>query len=126
MSTVPTVHTVATYEGARDAFRQKQLRQALYDAGEVVMADVLVNLHGDAHRSRRRAGEPALPPRHPGAGRADPVPGDRRRDARPARRRGRAELVSLSHEMMMNLAATAPASTAPSAPPRRPTGSTGT
>ena len=54
MSTVPTVHTVATYEGARDAFRQKQLRQALYDAGEVVMADVLVNLHGDAHRSRRR------------------------------------------------------------------------
>ena len=46
--------TITTYEEARDAFRQKELRQALYDAGEVVMADVLVNLHGDEHRSRRR------------------------------------------------------------------------
>ncbi len=107
MSTVPTVHTVATYEGARDAFRQKQLRQALYDAGEVVMADVLVNLHGDAHRSRRRLENRLF--------RRD----TRERDERtrfpaivaetlaPHVAAGRAELVSLSHEMMMNLAATA-------------------
>ena len=32
----------------------KELRQALYDEGDVVMADVLVNLHGDDHRARRR------------------------------------------------------------------------
>ena len=50
----PDVVTITGYEDARDAFRQKHLRQALYDAGEVVMADVLVNLHGDEHRSRRR------------------------------------------------------------------------
>ena len=101
-----TVHTVTTYEGARDAFRQKHLRQALYDAGDVVMADVLVNLHGDAHRARRRLENRLF-----------------RRDTRERDERGRfpailaetlaphvaaggAELVSLSHEMMMNLAAT--------------------
>ena len=50
----PVEITVATYEQARDAFRRKELRQALYDEGDVVMADVLVNLHGDEHRARRR------------------------------------------------------------------------
>ena len=48
------VFTVQTFTGARHAYREKDLRQALYDAGEVVMADVLVNLHGDEHRARRR------------------------------------------------------------------------
>ena len=107
MSPAPTVHTVTTYEGARDAFRQRHLRQALYDAGEVVMADVLVNLHGDAHRSRRRLENRLF--------RRD----TRERDERtrfpaivaetlaPHVATGQAELVSLSHEMMMNLAATA-------------------
>jgi cytochrome P450 len=101
----PAVITVSTYEGARDAFRQKQLRQALYDEGEVVMADVLVNLHGDAHRARRRLENRLF-----------------RRDAHeryehelfppivaatlaPHVEAGSAELVSLSHELMMNLAA---------------------
>ena len=46
--------TITTYEEARQAYRQKDLRQALYDAGEVIMEDVIVNLHGDEHRSRRR------------------------------------------------------------------------
>lgn len=106
MSPSPTVHTVTTYEGARDAFRQKHLRQALYDEGEIVMADVLVNLHGDAHRARRRLENRLF--------RRD----TRERDERtrfpaivaetlaPHVASGRAELVSLSHEMMMNLAAT--------------------
>ena len=45
---------MSTYEQAREAFRSKELRQALYDEGDVVMADVLVNLHGAEHRARRR------------------------------------------------------------------------
>ena len=40
--------------GHARSYRQKDLRQALYDAGEVVMADVLVNLHAAEHRDRRR------------------------------------------------------------------------
>ncbi|HET9769467.1 MAG TPA: cytochrome P450, partial [Acidimicrobiia bacterium] len=50
----PVVVTVSTFEEARDAYRQKELRQALYDEGEIIMGDVLVNLHGDEHRARRR------------------------------------------------------------------------
>ena len=43
----PETITITGYEEAKDAYRQKTLRQALYDAGEVIMADVIVNLHGD-------------------------------------------------------------------------------
>ncbi len=45
--------TIGTYAGAQDALRNPDLCQALYDAGDQVMADALITLHGDAHRSRR-------------------------------------------------------------------------
>ena len=99
--------TVSTYEGARDAFRQKQLRQALYDEGEVVMADVLVNLHGDEHRARRRL-ENRLFRRDTQIGfERDLFPPIVAETLAPHRLAGRAELVSLSHQLMMNLAALA-------------------
>ena len=46
--------TLRSFEEVREAFRSKDLKQALYDEGGVVMADVLLTLHGDAHRLRRR------------------------------------------------------------------------
>ena len=45
---------LTTYEDARDAFRRRELRQALYDDGVELMADVIVNLHGEPHIDRRR------------------------------------------------------------------------
>jgi hypothetical protein len=39
---------------AREAFRHRDLRQGLYDQGRDLMADVIVNLHGQPHTSRRR------------------------------------------------------------------------
>jgi cytochrome P450 len=45
---------LSTYADARDAFRHRDLRQALYDEGAVLMDDVIVNLHGAAHTDRRR------------------------------------------------------------------------
>jgi cytochrome P450/ferredoxin len=42
------------YTDAQDAYRRKELRQAQYDDGDIIMADVLVNLHGTQHRDRRR------------------------------------------------------------------------
>ena len=48
------VVTLTSYADVRDAFRSKHLRQALYDDGALVMADTLLNLHGDSHRVRRR------------------------------------------------------------------------
>jgi len=103
--TVPGVVTITTYEGARDAFRQKQLRQALYDAGDVVMADVLVNLHGDEHRARRRLENRLFrrdtQQRYEGS-LFPPIVAE---TLAPHVAAGRAELVSLSHQLMMNLAA---------------------
>ena len=46
--------TLSTFEDVREAFRAKGLKQALYDEGGVVMSGVLLTLHGDAHRARRR------------------------------------------------------------------------
>jgi cytochrome P450 len=104
MSEATTV-TITTYAEAKDAYRQKALRQALYDAGEVVMGDVLVNLHGEEHRNRRRLEnrlfrrdtleryEHELFPDVIGATLA------------PHAEAGHSETVKLGHEMMMNLAA---------------------
>ena len=39
---------------AREAYRSKDLRQAMYDEGAVIMQDCLLVLHGEAHRRRRR------------------------------------------------------------------------
>lgn len=45
---------LTTYQDARDGFRSRDLRQALYDAGHRLMTGVIVNLHGDEHIARRR------------------------------------------------------------------------
>lgn len=42
------------FADAREAFRHKGLRQALYDEGHHLMEGVIVNLHGVAHLDRRR------------------------------------------------------------------------
>jgi cytochrome P450 len=43
-----------TYAEVAEALRARELRQALYDAGAALMGPVIVNLHGDDHRDRRR------------------------------------------------------------------------
>jgi len=45
---------LTSYPDVREAFRQHDLKQALYDAGGAVMADSLITLHGEAHKRRRR------------------------------------------------------------------------
>lgn len=46
--------TLTRFDDVREAYRQKDLQQALYDEGGVIMADVLLTLHGEPHRDRRR------------------------------------------------------------------------
>lgn len=46
--------TLTKAEQLREAYRAKALRQAMYTEGAVVMADCLLDLHGDEHRRRRR------------------------------------------------------------------------
>ena len=45
--------TVADPRTIMDALRDGNLAQALYDEGSVIMQDVLLTLHGEAHRKRR-------------------------------------------------------------------------
>lgn len=49
----PTI-TLDRFDDLREAYRSKDLKQALYDEGGVIMADCLLTLHGEAHRDRRR------------------------------------------------------------------------
>ena len=49
-----TTITLDGYADVRAAFRLRDLKQALYDEGGVVMADCLLVLHGEDHRVRRR------------------------------------------------------------------------
>ena len=103
----PSVITVSTYAEAREVYRQKNLRQALYDAGDVVMADVLVNLHGAQHRDRRRLENRLFRKDTHARYERELLPPVVEATLAPYVADGRAELVSLSHQMMMNLAALA-------------------
>ena len=103
--TEPRIVTITSYEQAREVYRQKDLRQALYDAGDVVMADVLVNLHGDAHRARRRLENRLFRKDTHLRYERDLFPPLLAETLAPHVAAGRAELVALSHQMMMNLSA---------------------
>lgn len=104
-ATEPREITIDTYEEAREMYRQKQLRQALYDAGEVVMSDVLVNLHGDDHRARRRLENRLFKKDTHDRYEHEFFPPVVDETLAPYIAKGQAELVSLSHHMMMNLSA---------------------
>ena len=97
--------TITTYEEARLAYRQKDLRQALYDAGEIIMEDVLVNLHGDEHRARRRVENRLYVRDTFRYYERELFPAIIAETVDPYVERGQAELVSLGHQLMMNLAA---------------------
>ncbi len=45
--------TLTRYADVFEALCNPDLRQSLYDKGKVIMADVLLTLHGDAHKQRR-------------------------------------------------------------------------
>ncbi len=53
-TTAPPVVELTGYLELWDALRQRDLRQGLYDAGGVVMAGTLLDLHGAEHQRRRR------------------------------------------------------------------------
>ena len=45
-----TEHIFTNYDDAANALRIKDLKQSLYDDGEVIMDQVLVCLHGEEHK----------------------------------------------------------------------------
>tara|TARA_B100000029_G_scaffold513815_2_gene614534 strand:- start:19 stop:1218 length:1200 start_codon:yes stop_codon:yes gene_type:complete len=96
---------ITTPNDAREVYRHKQLRQALYDAGEVVMEDVVVNLHGDDHRQRRRLENRLFRRDTFFEYERELFPEIIQSTVNPYLEEGRAELVDFGHQLMMNLAA---------------------
>ena len=96
---------ITTPDDAREVYRHKQLRQALYDAGEVVMEDVVVNLHGDEHRQRRRLENRLFRRDTFYEYEREMFPSIIQETVHPYLEDGRAELVDFGHQLMMNLAA---------------------
>lgn len=104
-STTPTEIIINTMDEAKEVYRNKEMRQALYDAGEIVMGDVLVNLHAEEHRSRRRLENRLFRRETLVHYERDLFPDVIERTLAPYVAAGRAEMVELSHQLMMNLAA---------------------
>lgn len=102
---VPEVVTLTSFADAKDAYRSKDLRQSLYDEGEVVMADVLVNLHGTEHRERRRVENRMFRREVFERYERDLFPEVTARTLAPYVEAGGVDLVHLGHELMLNLAA---------------------
>ncbi|MDA0633426.1 cytochrome P450 [Nonomuraea sp. MCN248] len=100
-----TTIVLTTFADAKDAYRSKDLRQSLYDEGEVVMADVLVNLHGEEHRSRRRVENRMFRREVFERYERELFPQVIEQTLAPHRSEGRVDLVHLGHELMLNLAA---------------------
>ena len=101
---MPTV-TINTLADARAAFRNPNLKQGLYDAGAVIMAGVLINLHAEEHKRRRRIENRLFRRETFQHYEYDLFPAAIERTLLPYAQRGHAELVHVGHELMLNLAA---------------------
>ena len=96
---------IDTYECARQAYLSRDLSQALYADGEVVMDDVLITLHGEDHRMRRRLENRLFRREVFFSYENELFPDIIQETLGPHVAAGKAELVSVSHQLMMNLAA---------------------
>lgn len=96
---------IDNFRDAGDAYRRKDLRQGLYDAGAVVMDGVLVNLHGDEHKRRRRLENRMFRRETFDHYERDLFPDVMERTLGPHLAAGRTELVHFGHVLMLNLAA---------------------
>ncbi|MEM7288324.1 MAG: cytochrome P450 [Actinomycetota bacterium] len=95
---------ITTWDAAREAYRSKHLRQGLYDGG-VVMENVLINLHGLAHRDRRRLENPLFRREVLAAYERDEFPAVLAARLEPHLESGRMELLEFGHSVMLELAA---------------------
>ncbi|MDE0603975.1 MAG: hypothetical protein OXI18_06170 [bacterium] len=96
------VHTIDSWHSAREAYRSKALRQALFD-GSVVMDDVLINLHGREHRDRRRIENPLFRRDVQLVYEREDFPEVVSTALAPHLEKGRCALLGFAHRVMLNL-----------------------
>ena len=95
---------VRTWSDAREAFRSRDLRQGLYEDAGLLMDGVIVNLHGETHRSRRRLENRLFRRDTFRWYETDVIPPTVEEIAAPARAAGRGELLYMARRTMMRLA----------------------
>lgn len=96
---------ITSFEAADKALRNNQLRQALYDEGAVLMEKVLVNLHGDEHRSRRLVESLVFRRDFFKYYEHEVFPATLEQTLRPFVERGRGDLVDFGYRVLLNLTA---------------------
>jgi cytochrome P450 len=96
---------VNTFKEAGDTLRVADLRQALYDEGAILMAKVLVNLHGEEHRQRRNVESKVLRRDYFRWYEDNVFPQTLAETFRPFLVRGKADVVDFGFRVMMNLTA---------------------
>jgi cytochrome P450 len=97
--------TIAHYEAAAAALRHHDLAQSLYDEGAVIMKDVLLTLHGDAHRARRVLELRVFRRDFFRVYENETFPATLAETIAPFERAGRADLIDLGYRVTMNLTA---------------------
>jgi len=104
-TTTPPTVVLTTFADAKEAYRSRDLRQSLYDEGEVVMADTVIMLHGDEHRARRRVENRLFRRETSERYEREMFPSVIEETFAPHVAAGRVDLVPLGHQLMLNLAA---------------------
>ena len=98
-------YTVNKFNSASDTLRVNDLRQALYDAGAILMKKVLVNLHGKEHKIRRTVESKILQPSFFRRYETEVFSKTMQETIEPYLKEGKADLVDLAYRILLNLTA---------------------
>ena len=98
-------YTISDFKTAGETLRVNDLRQALYDAGAILMDKVLVNLHGKEHQMRRKVEAKILRPNFYRWYESEVFKKTLDETITPYLKEGKADLVDLSYRILLNLTA---------------------
>lgn len=99
------IETIRGYDAGSRVLRHPQLAQSLYDDGAVIMADVLLVLHGAAHKARRATELQLFRRNYFRYYEGEVFPATLAQTMAPFVRAGRADLIELGYRVTLNLSA---------------------
>ena len=98
-------YTISDFKTAGETLRVNELRQALYDAGAILMDKVLVNLHGKEHQMRRKVEAKILRPNFYRWYETEVFKKTLDETITPYLKEGKADLVDFGFRVLLNLTA---------------------
>ena len=98
-------YSISDFKTASETLRVNDLRQALYDAGAILMDKVLVNLHGKEHQMRRKVEAKILKPNFFRWYETEVFQKTLDETITPYLKAGKADLVDLAYRILLNLTA---------------------